>query len=149
MGYLEFLHGSRIIYLALNIPEKLHMTTSLRKARRTRDVCVNTIQYPHTLKSNIHHSNKRKPPPFFHSDTNPVLGHVLVHSVDKTHVLVVTVELVWLLCLDTLSFNFVPIANKSFRFIRFRRSYVNHPADVLTNYCQSYTAFLLDLGSSK
>ena len=32
----------------------------------------------------------------FHLDTNPVLGHVLIHSVDKTHVLVVTVELIWL-----------------------------------------------------
>ena len=43
----------------------------------------------------------------FHSDTNPVLVHVLVHFVDKTYVLVVTVELIWLLFLNILSFNFV------------------------------------------
>ena len=71
----------------------------------------------------------RGPPPFSHSDTNPVLGHVLVHSVDKTHVLVVTVELIWLF-LNMLSFNFVPTLNKSLRFMRFRRSYVNLPAVV-------------------
>ena len=43
-------------------------------------VLVNTMQYPPTLKNNIYHSNKRVPPPFFHSDTNPVFGHVLIHS---------------------------------------------------------------------
>ena len=75
-------------------------------------VLVNTMQYPPTLKNNIYHSNKRVPPPFFHSDTNPVFGHVLIHSFDKTHVLVVTVELIWLLLLNILSFNFVPTPNK-------------------------------------
>ena len=61
--------------------------------------------YHHTLKNNIYHSNKRgPPPPFFNSDTNPVLGHVLVHSVDKTHVLVVTVELICLLFLNIVLF---------------------------------------------
>ena len=75
-------------------------------------VLVNTMQYPRTLKNNIYHSNKRVPPPFFHSDTNPVFGHVLSHSFDKTHVLVVTVELIWLLLLNILSFNFVPTSNK-------------------------------------
>ena len=70
----------------------------------------------------------------------PILGHVLVHSVDKTHVLVVTVELVGLLFLNTFSFNFAPTPNKPLGFTRFRRSYVNHPAVVLTNHCQSYTA---------
>ena len=89
------------------------------------------------------------PPPFFHSETNPALGHVLAYSVDKTHVLVVTVELIWLLFLNMLSFNFAPTPNKSLRFTRFRRSYVNRPAVVLTNRCQNYTAFLLDLRRSK
>ena len=56
---------------------------------------------------------KRVSPPFFHSDTNPVFSHVLIHSFDKTHVLVVTVELIWLLLLNILSFNFVPTSNKS------------------------------------
>ena len=36
-----------------------------------------------------------------------MFGHVLRHSFDKTHVLVVTVELTWLLLLNILSFNFV------------------------------------------
>ena len=60
-------------------------------------VLVNTMQYPRTLKNNIYHSNKRVPPPFFHLDASPVFGHVLIHYFDKTHVLVVTVKLIWLL----------------------------------------------------
>ena len=95
-------------------------------------IFVNTIQYSRTLKSNIYHSNKRGTPSCFHSDTNPVIDHALVHSVDKTYVLVVTVELIWLLFLNILSFNFVPIPRKSLRFTRFGRSYENHPVVVLT-----------------
>ena len=79
----------------------------------------------------------------------PILGHTLVHSVDKIHVLVLTVELVWLLFLNMFFFNFVPTMNKSLRFTRFRRSYKNRSAVVLTNYCQSYTAFLLNVRCSK
>ena len=90
-------------------------------------IFVNTIQHPHTLKNNIYHSNKQGRPPVFHSDTNPVLGHVLVYSVDKTHVLIVAVELIWLLFLNILSFNFVPTPNKSLWFTRFRRTYVSRP----------------------
>ena len=75
-------------------------------------ILVNTVQYPRTLKNNSYLSKKRVPPPFFHSDTNPVFGHVLIHSFDKTHVLVVTVELIWLLLLNILSLNFVPMPNK-------------------------------------
>ena len=67
------------------------------------------------------------------------------HSVDKTHVLVLTVDLIWLLFLNILSFKFVAAPRKSLRFTRFIRSYVNHPGVVLTNHCQSYTAFLLDV----
>ena len=62
----------------------------------------------------------------FYSHTKTVFGRVLVHSVDKTHVLLVTVELIWLLFLNILSFNFVQTPNKSLMFRRFRRSYVNH-----------------------
>ena len=108
-----------------------------------------TIQQPRTLKNNIYHSNKWGPPLFLHLDTNPVIGHALVHSVDKTHVLDVTVDLIWLLFLNILSFNFVATPRKSLRFTRFIRSYVNRPAVVLTNHCQSYTAFLLDVRCSK
>ena len=110
---------------------------------------ANTIQYPRTLKNNIYHSNKWGPPLFLHLDTNPVIGHALAHSVDKTHVVVVTVDLIWLLFLNILSFIFIATPRKSLRFTRFIRSYVNHPAVVLTNYCQSYTAFLLNVRCSK
>ena len=49
-------------------------------------------------------------------------------GIDKTHVLVVTVELTWLLFLNMLSFISTP--NKSLRFTGFRKSYVYHPAVV-------------------
>ena len=107
------------------------------------------MQYSRTLTINIYHSNKWGPPLFLHLDTNPVIGHALVHSVDKTHVLVVTVELIWLLFLNILFFNFVPTPNKSLRFTRFRRSYANRAADVPTNHCQSYTAFLLGVRKAR
>ena len=152
MGYFKFLHGSRTIYLPLNVSEKLHCNMSLKNQKRQRLIAfifVNTIQYPSTLKNNIYHSKKREPPLFFHLDTNPVIGHALVYFADKTHVLVVTMDLIWRLFLTILSFNFVATPGKSFRFTRFIRSYVNLPAIVLTNHCQSYTAFLLDVRYSK
>ena len=100
--------------------------------------------------NNIYHSNKRRPPPFFYSYTNPALSHVLVHSVDKTHVMVVTMELIWLLFLNILSFNYAPTPNISLRFTRFRKSYVNLPAVVLIKFTlffciQSYAANLRNL----
>ena len=119
---------------------------SSKRQKRQRLIAflfVNTIQCPRTLKNNIYHSNKRGQPPFFHLDTNPILGYALVHSVDKTHVLVVTVDLIWLLFLKIISFNFVTTPRKFLRFTRFIRSYVNHPAAVLINHCQSYTACLM------
>ena len=67
---------------------------SQKKQRLIAFILVNTIQYPCTLKSNIYQSNKQWTPSFFHLHTNLVLGHVLIHSVDKIHVLVVTVELI-------------------------------------------------------
>ena len=94
-------------------------------------IFVNTIQYLHTLKNNFYHSNKPGPPPFFHWNINHVLGHSLVNSVDKTHVLVVTVELIWLLFLSILSLNFVSALNKFLSFTRFRSSYVTRLAVVL------------------
>ena len=58
-------------------------------------IFVNMIQDLRILKNNIDHLSKRQPPPLFHSDTNLVLENVLVHPVEKAHVLVVTVELIW------------------------------------------------------
>ena len=109
-----------------------------KRQRFIASIFVNTIQYPRNLKSNIYHSNKRGSPPFFHVDTNPVTGHTLVHSVDKTHVLVVIVDLIWLLFLNILSFNFAATPRKSLRFSRFIRSSVNRPAVLLTNNYQSF-----------
>ena len=61
------------------------------------------------MKDNIYHLNKRGPPPFFHLDTDPALGHVLIHSVDKINVQVVAVEMISsLLFLNILSFSFNP-----------------------------------------
>ena len=86
------------------------------------------IQYPHTLK-NIYISNNRGAPIFFHSYTNTVLG---TWSILLTKpVLVVTVELIWLLFLNIISFNYVPTPNKSLRFTRFIKSYAYCPAIVL------------------
>ena len=79
----------------------------------------------------------------------PTLGHVLVHSVGKIHVLVVATDLV--VVFEYIFLNFVSTPNKSLRFTRFRGSYVNCNAIVLTSNCsnQSYTAFLLDVLCSK
>ena len=121
-----------------------------KRQRLIAFIFVNTIQYSRTLTINIYHSNKWGPPLFLHLDTSFVIGHALVHSVDKTHVLVVTVDLIWLLFLNIISFfNFVATPIKSLRFTRFIRSYVNCPAVLLTNHCQSYTVFLLNVRSSK
>ena len=112
---------------------------SQKRQRLITFIFVNTIQYPRTLKNNIYHSNNGNHHQFLIRIS--ILGHALVHSVDKTHVLVVTVKLIGLLFLNIFSFNFAPTLNKSLRFTRFRRSYVNHTAVVLTNHCQNYTAF--------
>ena len=143
MGYFEFPDGLRIICVPLNIPEKVHWQHLFENPNRQRlivFILANTIQYPRTLKSKIYHSNKRGPPLFFHLDINPVLGRVLIHSVDKTHVLVEKGWLIWLLFLNILSFNFVPTPNKSLKLTRFTKSYVNHSAVFLNNRT-SYTAF--------
>ena len=120
-----------------------------KRQRLIAFIFVNTIQYPRTLKNNIYHSNKYELPLVLHLDTSPATGHALGHSIAKTHVLVVTVNLIWLLFLNILSFNLVATLRKFLRFTRFIRSYVNRPAVVLTNHCQSYTAFLLDVRCSK
>ena len=114
MGYFEFLHGLRVICVPLNISEKWNWQHFSEKLEETEIVAF-----------------VWRRPPFLHSDTNLVLGHVLVYFADKTHVLVVTVDLIWLFFLNIHSFNFVPTPNKSLKFTRLRRSYVNRPAVVL------------------
>ena len=70
------------------------------------------MRYPRPLKKNIYHSNKQESLPFFPSESSPVLGHVWIRLIGKTHVLVVTMGLIWLLLLNILSFNFVATSNK-------------------------------------
>ena len=92
-------------------------------------IFVNTIQHLRIMKNSIDHSRKGGGGGGGHHHLllfyipSPYL--VLVHSVNKTHLLVVPVEFIWLLFLNILSFNFVQTPNKSLRFRRFR-SYVNH-----------------------
>ena len=108
------------------------------------------IQDPPILKNNIDHLNKQGPPAFFHFDTNPVLSNLLVHSVEKTHVLVVTVRFIWFLFLNILSSNFVQMPNKSLWIKKFKRSYAHCPVVVQTNHCQICTTFfLIDVRCSK
>ena len=93
MGYFEFLRGSIMTCLPLNISEKLywqHLFEKL-KERDSLSSSVNTIQHPRIQKNNIDHSSKQGSPLISHSHTKTVLGQVLVHSDDKAHVLVVTV----------------------------------------------------------
>ena len=109
------------------------MATSLWKTKRERLIAfifVNTIQHLRILKNRIDHSSEPGPPSFFHPHTKTVLGRILIHFVNKAHVLVATVELIWLLFLDIFSFNFVQTLNRSLRFRRFKRNYVNHPVVV-------------------
>ena len=67
--------------------------------------------------------NVMGPPPFFHLNTNSVLVHVLVYSIDKTYVLVVTVAF---------------SGSKSHRFRKFRRRYVKPPLAARNSHCQCF-----------
>ena len=107
MERFELLHGSGMTCL-------LYLTT-------ITFISVNALQHPIILGNNINHFSKWWALPFFHANTNLGLDHALVHSVNKNHALVLTVEWVWLLLLNALSFNFVQIPNKSLGYIIFRK----------------------------
>ena len=115
---------------------------SQNRQRLIAFILVNTIQHSRTLQSNISYSSKRVTQLFFHSDTNPVFGQVLIHSFECSGHnsgidLVVTLEYIFFqLCSNA--------EQISARLTRFRRSYVKRLAVVLTNHT-SYTAFLLDV----
>ena len=149
MGYFEFLCGSGIICFPLNIPEKVHwrhLSEKPEEAESHRLHLINTmIQYNTTAlcrTASAIQSNARVPPPFFYSETNPVFGHVLIHSIECSG------------CnsgIDlfvTLKYTFFQLCSNaeqiSVRLARFRRSYVKHRAVVLTSLT-SYIAFLLDV----
>ena len=88
MGHSELLHGSIM-------QEKQRLITF---------IFVIMIEHPRILNNNIYRLSKRGPPPFFNQDTSLVLGNVLVYSFEKkNHVLVVTVELIWVFFLNIIS----------------------------------------------
>ena len=66
---------------------------------------INMI-HPRILENNIDYWSNRESPLFFHSDANPILSHALVYFVDKTHVVIVTMDLIWLLFSNIVFFNF-------------------------------------------
>ena len=134
IGYFEFLHGSMIICLPLNVSEKLHWQHLFENLEEGGDssslsllIRYNTRTLWRTtsiIQTNGDHHH------FFIGI--PLMYLVaLVHSVDKTHVLVVTVELIWSLFLNILSLNFVSTLHKFLSFTRFGRSYVNCLAVIL------------------
>ena len=107
------------------------------------------IQHPCILKSNIQHQNmehisKRGLPPFFHSDTNLVLGNSLVHPLEYTPVQVVTVEL--FSCCSWIYFPSTLFKRQTNLLVseNLHRSFV-----VQTNHCQSCTAFFAWCALSK
>ena len=113
---------------------KITLTTSLRKARRGRDSSPSSLLIRYST-----HTPEEQHLPFkqtANGDDHPFFIEfesciVAVHFIDKTHVLIVAVELIWLLFLNILSVNFVPTTNKTLRFKRFKRSYLNHLAVIL------------------
>ena len=139
IGHFKIPHG----LFSSEYFRKIELTIFLREAGIDRDSSPSSL----LIRCNNH--------PFWRATLNikengdhhhffiqiPIL--YLATSLDKTNALFVTVELIWLLFLNTLSFNFVATLNKSLRFKRFRRNYVNHPPVVPTNHCQSCTVFCL------
>ena len=157
MEYFEFLHGSRIICLPSNISDKLHRQYAFGKLEKAETYCLHLRKFDtipkHPVTTIIFSSG--------YQSCNCSRSGLFCW---QTRALVVTVELCiqeafkciqvfkkyssvfknnnqMLLFLNTLSFKFVPTPRKSLRFTRFRRTYANRPAVVLTKYCQSYTAF--------
>ena len=59
----------------------------------------------------IEHRCKRSPPPLFHPNPYAVFGNVLIQLANKTHTLVVTMELIWVRDVDVLSINLTPATN--------------------------------------
>ena len=112
MGHFEFIYCC----LPLSISEKSHWQHVFEKLRDSLiAIFVNMIQHPCILKNKIDLSSKLGLPSFFHSHNKPALGRLLLQYVDKTLVLVVTVEFIWLLLLNILYFNFFQTPSKSFK----------------------------------
>ena len=102
MGYFEFLYDSGIICLPLNIPEELHwqhLFENPEEAETTHAPCRTASN----IQTNGYHYH------FFIQI--PILWFATFWSI-LLKVLVVTVELIWLLLLNILSFKFAPTSNK-------------------------------------
>ena len=147
MGYFEFLYGSGIICLPLNILEKLHWQHLFEKPEEAETYRLylkyNTIP-THPAEQHLRFTQTGttiifsfryqscvwpRSDPFFWQ--NPCSG--CNSGID----LVVALEYTFFqLCSN--------VEQISVRLARFRRSYVKRPAIVLTSHT-SYTAFLLDV----
>ena len=138
MGHSEFLYGLKLICLPLNISE----LQAWRGRDSSNSSCIlkNNIQHRNIerLSKRRHHISFIRIPILYLEMLWPILSK-------ENPVLVVTVELIWLLFLNMLSFNFIQTSNKSLRFRKFRRSNVHHSVVVQTNRCQSCSAFLHDV----
>ena len=100
MEYFEFLNSSRIICLPLNISEKLrsrHVFEKLEQASSSSPSPSSfLIRYNTHAPWRITSTRKQTRGNHHHFFIRlQILAHVLVHSVDKNHVLVVTVKLIW------------------------------------------------------
>ena len=117
MGHFEFLHDSRKICVPLNISKKLHWQHLLGK-----------LGDAETITTFIAVNANEKHRPFKQTGSSSLVhGHVLVYSVDKTHVLIVTVESIWLFLLNIPSFSFAQTSIKSIRLRRLRRRHAKPP----------------------
>ena len=104
-----------MICLPSNISEKIHwqhLFENLRESRLIAFIFANTIQHPRILKNNMTIQAKGEHYHFFVHIPSLYLTKFWSILSTKNHVLVVTIEIIWLLFLNVLSF-------KSLRFRRF------------------------------
>ena len=119
---------------------------SQKRQRLIAFILVDTIQYPCTLQNNIYHSNKRIPPTFFNSDTNPVCGHLLIHSFGKNPCSGCNSGTDLVVALEYTFFQIYSNAKQiSVKLASFTRIYAKRCRAVVLTNCTSYVAFLLDL----
>ena len=104
MGYFEFLHGSMIICIPLNIPGKLYWQHLIEESKKGREYHCIYLSYYNTLPTHPEGYLPFKQTFWLKSTFWCIL-------LTKTNVLVVLVELIWLF-LNILSFSFVPTLNR-------------------------------------
>ena len=148
MGYFEFLDGTGIIYLSLNIQEKLHWQHLFEKSEEAETHCIYLSQYKAI---SIHPEEQYLPFKQTGTTTIFLLGY-------QSCVWLCSEPFFWqnpcsggnsgIDLVVTLEYTFFQLCSNakqiSVRLARFKRSYVKHPAFVLTSPT-SYTAFFLDV----